>query len=69
MCRPAPCRTCGKTTWVGCGMHIDSIKARVPADQWCGGHRFDEPLLSPPLRGRTAGPLRRRLAAVLGRRP
>lgn len=37
MCRPAPCRTCGKTTWAGCGLHINAIKAYVPAKQWCDG--------------------------------
>ena len=38
MCRPVPCKTCGKTTWAGCGQHIDDVKAGVPAEQWCGGH-------------------------------
>ena len=38
MCRPVTCNTCGKTTWAGCGDHIDQVKAIVPADQWCGGH-------------------------------
>jgi hypothetical protein len=38
MCRPVRCRTCGKTTWAGCGQHIDQVKATVPADQWCPGH-------------------------------
>ncbi|MQY17369.1 hypothetical protein NRB20_04320 [Nocardia sp. RB20] len=38
MCNPIPCRTCGKTTWSGCGQHIDQVRAQVPADQWCPGH-------------------------------
>lgn len=38
MCSPTTCRQCGKTTWTGCGQHVDSVKARVPAGQWCGGH-------------------------------
>ncbi|HEY3410763.1 MAG TPA: hypothetical protein VGK53_21565 [Propionicimonas sp.] len=38
MCSPTTCRTCGKTTWTGCGQHVSSVKARVPAGQWCGGH-------------------------------
>ncbi len=38
MCSPTRCRTCGKTTWTGCGSHIDAVKATVPADQWCDGH-------------------------------
>ena len=35
MCRPVPCSKCGKTTWAGCGQHIDQVKAQVPAGQWC----------------------------------
>lgn len=38
MCRPVACKTCGKTTWAGCGQHISKVKASVPAGQWCGGH-------------------------------
>lgn len=38
MCRPVTCRQCGKTTWAGCGQHVDMVKASVPAGQWCGGH-------------------------------
>ncbi|HEY1180026.1 MAG TPA: hypothetical protein VGF17_28040 [Phytomonospora sp.] len=38
MCRPTGCKTCGKTTWAGCGQHVDQVKAAVPADQWCAGH-------------------------------
>ena len=38
MCRPVACTTCGKTTWDGCGNHIDEVKASVPAEQWCPGH-------------------------------
>ncbi|MGO4957066.1 hypothetical protein ACTQ49_07310 [Luteococcus sp. Sow4_B9] len=38
MCRPVACKTCGKTTWAGCGQHIDQVKASVPVAQWCAGH-------------------------------
>lgn len=38
MCRPVTCRTCGKTTWAGCGQHVAMVKASVPAGQWCNGH-------------------------------
>ena len=51
MCHPTPCRSCGKTTWAGCGQHVQDVRAVVPADQWCAGHA-DE---------RRAGPLRRLL--------
>lgn len=38
MCRAVTCTTCGKTTWAGCGQHIDDVKRTVPAAQWCPGH-------------------------------
>ena len=38
MCHAVMCRTCGKTTWSGCGQHVDAVKRGVPAAQWCGGH-------------------------------
>ncbi|GAA4282705.1 hypothetical protein GCM10022261_02360 [Brevibacterium daeguense] len=38
MCRAATCKVCGKTTWAGCGNHIDDVKRGVPAGQWCPGH-------------------------------
>lgn len=38
MCRPTACRTCGLTTWAGCGSHVAQVRAMVPADQWCTGH-------------------------------
>ncbi|MFT4109775.1 hypothetical protein [Propionicimonas sp.] len=44
MCRPVTCTVCGKTTWAGCGQHIDQVKAAVPADQWCGGEHTPEQL-------------------------
>ena len=37
MCRPTTCKTCGKTTWAGCGQHIGQVKAAVPASNWCNG--------------------------------
>lgn len=38
MCRPATCRTCGKTTWAGCGQHVDQVMTNVPTSQRCPGH-------------------------------
>ena len=35
MCSPAPCFSCGKTTWAGCGMHVDQVMVHVPADARC----------------------------------
>lgn len=41
MCFPKTCKKCGKTTWGGCGQHVDSVRRQVPADRWCGGHTAD----------------------------
>ena len=43
MCQPVRCEVCGKTTWMGCGLDIDEVKAQVPADQWCDGHHDQQP--------------------------
>ena len=42
MCRAVPCATCGKTTWAGCGMHVDQVMAGVPRADRCPGHRKEE---------------------------
>lgn len=47
MCYPVHCRVCGKTTWAGCGQHIDSVQRTVPAAQWCDGHH-DAPTARTP---------------------
>ena len=38
MCRAVRCRTCGKTTWAGCGMHVEQVMRRVATSQRCPGH-------------------------------
>jgi hypothetical protein len=38
MCRQVKCKQCGKTTWAGCGLHVDQVMASVPAAQRCPGH-------------------------------
>lgn len=43
MCYPVRCRACGKTTWGGCGLHIESVKRLVPQEQWCDGHADRDP--------------------------
>lgn len=35
MCRAVTCSTCGKTTWAGCGQHVDQVMKNVPASQQC----------------------------------
>jgi len=53
MCSPATCRRCGKTTWAGCGQHVDQVMARVPAGDRCPGHRSEaRPSLMSRLLGR-----------------
>lgn len=37
MCSPVTCKVCKKTTWAGCGSHIDAVKRSVPASNWCDG--------------------------------
>ncbi len=41
MCRATTCRTCGKTTWAGCGQHVDQVMRAVPDAQRCPGHSTD----------------------------
>ncbi|MEY3734052.1 MAG: hypothetical protein RL347_1411 [Actinomycetota bacterium] len=35
MCSPAPCHSCGKVTWSGCGEHVDQVMAHIPEPQRC----------------------------------
>lgn len=35
MCYPVTCSTCKKTTWGGCGSHVDSVMKSVPASRRC----------------------------------
>ena len=35
MCSPARCANCGKTTWRGCGQHVDAVMRSVPAPDRC----------------------------------
>ena len=30
MCFPVICPSCKKTTWEGCGMHVDDVMSNVP---------------------------------------
>lgn len=51
MCRAVTCKQCGKTTWAGCGQHVDSVRAGVPAAKWCGGQHPKGAQLTPPADG------------------
>ncbi|MGJ3509214.1 hypothetical protein [Enemella sp. A6] len=35
MCRAVSCKKCGKTTWAGCGQHVDQVMRGVPASNRC----------------------------------
>lgn len=35
MCNTAECQRCGRTTWKGCGMHVERVLAAVPDEQRC----------------------------------
>lgn len=37
MCRATSCRVCGKTTWAGCGQHVQEVRRTVPSARWCNG--------------------------------
>ncbi len=43
MCRAVKCRECGKTTWAGCGQHVDMVMRGVPSSDRCRGHAQAEP--------------------------
>jgi hypothetical protein len=38
MCYAVTCRVCGKTTWAGCGEHVEEVRKSVPESMWCPGH-------------------------------
>ena len=38
MCRAVTCKQCGKTTWAGCGQHVDQVMREVPTSQRCPGN-------------------------------
>ncbi len=35
MCYAVKCNRCGKTTWAGCGRHVDSVMQNVPENERC----------------------------------
>ena len=43
MCRAVTCTTCGKTTWAGCGQHVDEVMRGVRRDDRCEGHPDQRP--------------------------
>jgi len=41
MCFAVTCDKCGKTTWKGCGRHVESVMNKVPKDAQCVCARGD----------------------------
>lgn len=35
MCYPVQCPNCGKTSWGGCGQHVDTVMRSVPVADRC----------------------------------
>lgn len=35
MCQRVNCKTCGKATYSGCGMHVEQVLSAVPKSQRC----------------------------------
>lgn len=35
MCRPTKCRKCNKTTWAGCGNHVQDVMRHIPKNERC----------------------------------
>lgn len=38
MCRAVVCKQCSKTTWAGCGQHVEQVMRPVPRKDQCEGH-------------------------------
>lgn len=47
MCYPVTCSDCGKTSWGGCGLHVDSVMRSVDASDRCACRPIPD---SPPRR-------------------
>ena len=61
MCRAVTCRKCGKTTWAGCGRHVNQVMAGVPASRRCSGHASDPAASDPAASDAASGGWLRRL--------
>jgi hypothetical protein len=42
MCRRIDCAVCGKPTFAGCGLHVESVLRDVPPAERCPGHRPED---------------------------
>lgn len=48
MCKKVICETCKKTTWAGCGKHVDETMKDVPVEQRCVCPRVNPVTANPP---------------------
>ena len=48
MCRAISCKICGKTTWAGCGQHVNQVMKDVPRADRCPGHTAEERTAAKP---------------------
>jgi len=46
MCRAVTCTSCQKTTWAGCGQHVDDVMRNVKKADRCAGHENEAPARS-----------------------
>lgn len=59
MCRTATCPACAKTTWKGCGEHVDQVMRNVPTNNRCR--------CTPQMKAAAAGARPSVLARLFGR--
>lgn len=43
MCYAVNCPACGKTTWDGCGQHVEGVMRAIPPEQRCQCNGRTEP--------------------------
>ncbi|RBO82427.1 hypothetical protein [Nocardia puris] len=55
MCYAVTCSTCKKTTWGGCGAHVDSVLKSVPASRRCTCEPTPDRTGTPGILGRILG--------------
>jgi len=49
MCMAVECGTCKKTTWKGCGKHVDQVMGKIKEEDKCPGHGepYEDHLMAP----------------------
>ncbi|RUP44433.1 hypothetical protein BC936DRAFT_149465 [Jimgerdemannia flammicorona] len=54
MCYAVTCSKCNKTTWKGCGRHVDSVMKNVPVENQCTCPRDGQGAVQQPADGQSA---------------